>query len=426
MADFSASPAPESSREPWPSREPCLSREPWLSIVGIGEDGRAGLSPAASAALDAAHVVYGGRRHLALAAPLSGEARPWPSPFAGAYDAILARRGEPTCILATGDPFHFGIGAEIARLVPPGEIRAFPQPSAFSLACARLGWPLAECACLTLHGRALTRILPHLQPGTRLLVLSWDETTPGRVAALMAERGLGASRLAVLEAMGGPRERIRSATAEGFGLDGIDPLNTLSIEVLAASDARVLPLAPGLDDALFENDGQLTKAEIRAVTLAALRPRLGERLWDIGGGAGSVAIEWMLRHPAMRAVAVEIRPDRAARIRRNAEALGVPDLAVVEGAAPAALDGLPAPDAVFVGGGVSEPGLLARAAACLPAGGRLVANAVTLEGEAALLAAFADRGGALRRLSVARADPVGGMHGWRAAMPVTQWIWTKP
>ena len=402
------------------------SPEPWLTLVGIGEDGRAGLSPAASAALDAAGVVYGGERHIALAAPLTAEARPWPSPFAGAYDEILARRGEPTCILATGDPFHYGIGAEIARLVPPAEIRTFPQPSAFSLACARLGWPLAECACLTLHGRALTRILPHLQPGSRLLVLSWDGTTPGLVAALMAERGLGASRLTVLEAMGGPRERIRAAAAAGFDLDGIDPLNTLAVEVSAEPDARVLPLSPGLDDAAFESDGQLTKAEIRAVTLAALRPRLGERLWDIGGGAGSVAIEWMLRHPAMRAVAVEARPDRAARIRRNAESLGVPDLAVVEGAAPAALAGLPPPDAVFVGGGVSEPGLLARAAEALPSGGRLVANAVTLEGEAALLGAFSETGGALRRLSVARADPVGGMHGWRAAMPVTQWVWTRP
>ncbi|GJE35234.1 Precorrin-6Y C(5,15)-methyltransferase [decarboxylating] [Methylobacterium oxalidis] len=408
------------------SAAPVSSREPWLTLVGIGEDGRAGLSPAASAALDAAGVVYGGERHIALAAPLAAEARPWPSPFAGAYAEVLARRGEPTCILATGDPFHYGIGAEIARLVPPAEIRAFPQPSAFSLACARLGWPLAECACLTLHGRALTRILPHLQPGARLLVLSWDGTTPGLVAALMAERGLGASRLTVLEAMGGPRERIRAAAAVGFDLDGIDPLNTLAVEVAAEPGAWVLPLAPGLDDAAFESDGQLTKAEIRAVTLAALRPRLGERLWDIGGGAGSVAIEWMLRHPAMRAVAVEARPDRAARIRRNAESLGVPDLAVVEGAAPAALAGLPPPDAVFVGGGVSEPGLLARAAEALPPGGRLVANAVTLEGEAALLGAFSETGGALRRLSVARADPVGGMHGWRAAMPVTQWVWTRP
>jgi len=371
-------------------------------------------------------VVWGGRRHIALAAPLAAETRAWPSPIHEAYPDILARRGRPTCILATGDPFHYGIGAEIARLVPRAEFRAYPQPSAFSLACARLGWSLPDCTCLTLHGRALPLILPHLQPGAQALVLSWDGTTPGQVARLLTERGFGASRLTVLEAMGGPRERIREAVADRFDLDGIDPLNTLAVAVAGGPGARILTLAPGLPDALFESDGQLTKAEIRAVTLAALSPCRGDVLWDIGGGSGSISIEWMLRHPAMRAVAVEARPERAARISRNAQALGVPGLAVVGGTAPAALAGLPAPDAVFIGGGVSEPGVIAAACDALGPGGRCVANAVTLEGEAALLAAFSARGGSLRRLSVARADPVGGMHGWRAAMPVTQWAWTRP
>jgi precorrin-6B C5,15-methyltransferase / cobalt-precorrin-6B C5,C15-methyltransferase len=400
------------------------SPPPWLSIVGIGEDGRAGLSPAAAAALDTAHMVYGGRRHLELAGPLAAETRPWPSPIHDAYPEILARRGAPTCILATGDPFHYGVGAEIARLVPPAEIRAFPQPSAFSLACARLGWPLAECGLVTLHGRALTRIVPYLQPGARLLVLSWDGTTPAALAALLRARGFGASALTVLEAMGGPRERVRTARADAFALEGIDPLNTVALAIAGTGPA--LPLAPGLDDALFENDGQLTKAEIRALTVSALRPHPGQHLWDIGAGAGSVAIEWMLRHPSLRATAIEARPDRAERIRRNAEALGVPDLAVVVGVAPTALDGLPGPDAVFIGGGVSEPGLLEAATAALACGGRCVANAVTLQGEAALLAAFAAHGGSLRRVSVDRASPVGGLHGWRRAMPVTQWAWTKP
>ncbi|MCJ2064139.1 precorrin-6y C5,15-methyltransferase (decarboxylating) subunit CbiE [Methylobacterium sp. J-088] len=396
----------------------------WLSIIGIGEDGRSGLAPAAAAALDAARVVYGGRRHFALAGPLAAETRPWPSPIHEAYPAILARRGEPTGILATGDPFHYGIGAEIARLIPPAEIRTFPQPSAFSLACARLGWPLAECGLVTLHGRALARIVPYLQPGARLLVLSWDGSTPAALAVLLTERGFGASTLTVLEAMGGPRERIRAARAEGFDIGAIDPLNTVAITVAGAG--RALPLAPGLDDALFENDGQLTKAEIRALTLAALRPHPGLHLWDIGAGAGSVAIEWMLRHPSLRATAIEARPERAARIRRNAEALGTPDLAVVTGAAPDALVGLPEPDAIFIGGGVSEPGVLPAALAALKPGGRCVANAVTLEGEAALLTVFAAQGGSLRRFSVDRASPVGGLHGWRPAMPVTQWAWTKP
>ena len=309
--------------------------------------------------------------------------------------------------------------------MPADEIRAFPQASAFSLACARLGWPLAECALVTLHGRALTRIVPHLQPGARVLVLSWDGTTPAALAALLTERGFGASTLTVLEAMGGPHERIRSACADRFDLgDALDPLNTVALTLQGAG--RALPLAPGLDDAWFENDGQLTKSEIRALTLAALRPHPGQHLWDIGAGAGSVSIEWMLRHPVMGATAIEAKPERVARIRRNAEALGVPDLAVVHGAAPAALAGLPPPDAIFLGGGISASGVMDAALAALNTGGRCVANAVTLQGEAVLLAAFAGYGGALRRFSVARADPVGGLHGWRTAMPVTQWAWTKP
>ncbi|MCC0804710.1 precorrin-6y C5,15-methyltransferase (decarboxylating) subunit CbiE [Methylobacterium sp. W2] len=407
------------------SAAPVSSTTPWLTIVGIGEDGRTGLSPAATAALDAAEVVYGGSRHFTLGAPLSAEARVWPRPISDAYPGLLARRGRPTCILATGDPFHYGIGAEIARLLPAAEMRVFPYPSAFSLAAARLGWPLAEITCLTLHGRALERIVPHLQPGARLLVLTWDGTTPEAVAALLTERGFGRSRLVILEAMGGPRESRHEARADAFTLTGIDPLNTLAVEVVADADARVVSLSPGLDDAWFENDGQLTKADIRAVTLAALRPRAGQRLWDIGAGAGSISIEWMLRHPSLCSLAIEANPARAARIARNAARLGVPDLRVVGGEAPAALDGLETPDAIFIGGGVAGAGVLDRALDALKPGGRLVANVVTLEGEAVLLGAFARLGGQLKRLSVAHADPVGHLHGWRAAMPVTQWVWTK-
>ena len=399
---------------------------PWLAVVGIGEDGRAGLSPAASAALDGAGLVIGGRRHLELAGPLSGETLAWPSPLSDAYPAILARRGQPTCVLATGDPFHYGVGAELARLVPAGEIVAYPQPSAFSLAAARLGWPLAEVACLTLHGRALERVIPHLQPGARLLVLSWDGSTPKKLAALMSERGFARSRLTVLEAMGGPRERRRTGLAATFSQDEIDPLNTIAVEVVAEPDARVIPLSPGLDDAWFESDGQLTKAEIRAVTLSALRPRAGQLLWDVGAGSGSIGIEWCLRHPANRAVAIEAREERAGRIRRNARALGVPDLQVVVGRAPDSLAGLPAPDTAFIGGGVSDPALVAAVLAALPRGGRLVANAVTLESEALLLRCHAEHGGTLRRLSIARAEPVGHLTGWRTAMPVTQWALAKP
>ncbi len=414
------------SSKPEPESRDAARPRPWLTILGIGEDGRAGLSPAALAALDAAEFVFGGERHLALAGPLRAETSSWPSPFADAYPAILARRGRPTCILATGDPFHYGIGAEIARLVPADEIRCLPQPSAFSLAAARLGWPLAECDCVSLHGRAFERIIPLLQPGARVLALSWDGTTPERLAALLTERGFGDSTLTVLEAMGGPQERRRRAQAAAFDLSDVHPLNTVGIEVAAAPDARVVTLAPGLDDAWFENDGQLTKSEMRALTLAALAPRAGERLWDVGAGAGSIAIEWCLRHPRNCCLAIEERPDRADRARRNASRLGATAVEVVLGRAPEALAGLPAPDAAFIGGGASDEGVIEAVWEALKPGGRLVVNAVTLETEALIAALYRQYGGAMRRLSVSRLDKVGGMHGWKTAMPVTQWAARKP
>lgn len=399
---------------------------PWLAIVGIGEDGRAGLSPAAQAALDRAELVIGGARHLRLAQPLAAETLVWPSPLSDAFPQILARRGRSICVLATGDPFFYGVGAELARFVPAAEMVCFPQPSAFSLAAARLGWSLPDCACVSLHGRALEKIVPHLQPGARVLALSWDGSTPARLAALLAERGFGGSALTVLEALGGPRERIRRTPAATFDLADIDPLNTVAIEVVGQRGARVVTLAPGLDDGFFENDGQLTKAEIRALTLSALAPRAGELLWDIGAGAGSVAIEWCLRHAHNRAVAVEERPDRAERISRNAQALGATDIAIVVGRAPDALAGLAPPDAVFVGGGLTDAGVFEAAWAALKPGGRLVANAVTIETEARLAALFAHHGGRLRRIALSRAEPVGSLHGWRTAMPVTQWAVEKP
>ncbi|GLK72657.1 precorrin-6y C5,15-methyltransferase (decarboxylating) subunit CbiE [Ancylobacter dichloromethanicus] len=399
----------------------------WLSIVGIGEDGLAGLSPAARAAVEAAECVFGGARHLALAgAAVRGGAHPWPSPFARGIEEVLARRGRPVCVLASGDPFLHGVGATLARHVPAAEMLVFPAPSAFSLACARLGWPLAEVTCLTVHGRSLDLVRAHLHPGRRLLLLTSDGAGPGEIAARLAGSGFGHSRLTVLEALGGPRERLRTARAEGFALDGIDPLNLLAIEVAAGEGARLLARAPGLPDELFEHDGQLTKREIRAVTLSALGPRRGELLWDIGAGAGSVGIEWMLADPSLTAIGIEERPERAARARRNAGALGVPGLEIVEGRAPEALAGLPTPDAIFIGGGASEPGVLDVALNALKPGGRLVVNAVTLETEALLIARHGALGGELVRLSVARAMPVGGLTGWRPAMPVTQWSWSKP
>jgi precorrin-6B C5,15-methyltransferase / cobalt-precorrin-6B C5,C15-methyltransferase len=398
----------------------------WLSIVGIGEDGAAALSPAARALVESAEVVFGGQRHLALAAPLiHGRARPWPTPFGRAVAEVLAERPKRVCVLASGDPFLYGIGAQLARQVPPAEMVTMPAPSAVSLAAARLGWPLAETTLLALNGRALDLVRPHLHPGAHILALSAGAETPGALAHLLATSGFGQSRLIILEALGGPRERIRSTLAADFDLAAIDPLNTIGIEVVAGAQARIIPRAPGLTDSLFEHDGQITKREIRALTLSALAPRRGERLWDIGAGAGSVAIEWMFADNSLRSIAVEADAERAARIARNAAALGVPALEVVHASAPAALARLARPDAIFIGGGASEPGVLDRCIEALPAGGRLVVNAVTLATEAQLMAQHAALGGELIRIAIARAEPLGDKTGWRPAMPITQWSWTK-
>jgi precorrin-6Y C5,15-methyltransferase (decarboxylating) len=412
------------SADPLPRETAAAPR--WLSIVGIGEDGIDGLSPVARRLIEQADVVFGGKRHLALAKDvMRGAARPWPSPFDRAVPEVLAYRGRQVCVLASGDPFCHGVGAVLARHVSPAETIVMPAPSAFSLAAARLGWALPEVTQLSLHARDLDLIRPHLQPHARVLVLTSDGEGPGALARLLVALGFGGSSLIVLEALGGPRERMHGTTAARFNLSVIDPLNVVAIEIVADENARVLARTSGLPERLYEHDGQLTKREIRAVTLSALAPCRGQLLWDIGAGAGSIAIEWMLADPSMRAIAVEARADRAARIARNAGAFGVPGLRVVEGAAPAALGDLPHPDAVFVGGGASDPGVLDAALSALPTGGRLVVNAVTLESEALLLARHAAHGGELVRIAVSRAAPVGGMTGWRPALPVTQWSLVK-
>ena len=399
----------------------------WLSIVGIGEDGAAGLGEAARRAVEGAAVVFGAKRHLELAAPLiRGEARAWPVPFDASMAAVTALRDQKTCVLASGDPFHFGVGATLSRSIDPSEMETFPAPSAFSLGAARLGWALQDTETVSLHGRPLALLRPLLHPGRRILALTSGGGSPAEVAALLTQTGFGASRLHVLEALGGPDERQSAFPASEVGSRGFDPLNLLGIEVAAEAHARILPLGAGLADSLFEHDGQITKREIRAPTLAALAPRRGELLWDVGAGSGSIGIAWMLTHPSLAAVAVEGHPERAERIRRNAESFGVPGLKTVCGSAPEALAGLPPPDAIFLGGGGSDPGVADAAIAALKPGGRLVANAVTLEMEALLLSLHANRGGELCRLAVSRAAPVGGMTGWRPAMPVTQWSWTKP
>jgi precorrin-6Y C5,15-methyltransferase (decarboxylating) len=409
-----------------PLRHETAAPRRWLSIVGIGEDGVDGLTPASRRLIEQADIVFGGKRHLGLAKNLiRGATRAWPSPFAGAVAEVLAHRDRQVCVLASGDPFCHGVGAVLARQICPEQMIVVPAPSAFSLAAARLGWSLPDVTPLSLHGRALDLIRPHLQPAARVLALTSDGEGPGALAKLLVALGFGESSLTVLEALGGPRECVRTVIARAFDLGAVDPLNVVAIDVRAGPHARLLTRAPGLPDALYEHDGQLTKREIRAVTLSALAPCRGQLLWDVGAGAGSIAIEWMLADPSMRAAAIEARADRAARIVRNAAAFGVPGLEVIAGAAPAALANLSRPAAVFVGGGAADPGVLDAATSALASGGRLVVNAVTLETEALLLARHAALGGTLIRIAVSRAEPVGGMMGWRPALPVTQWSWTK-
>ncbi|MER8393261.1 precorrin-6y C5,15-methyltransferase (decarboxylating) subunit CbiE [Mesorhizobium sp. M0045] len=399
----------------------------WLTIIGIGEDGVAGLGDEAKRLIAEAEFVFGGKRHLALVASLvKGEARAWPTPFDAEMRDVLALSGRRVCVLASGDPFYHGVGVILARKVAAEDMRVIPAPSAFSLAASRLGWALQDVETVSLHGRSLDLIRPLLHDCTRILALTSDRDAPEAIARLLTELGFGASRLTVLEALGGPNERLRSASAGTFDLAKINPLNVLAIEVESTPQAPILPLTAGRADLLFEHDGQITKREVRAVTLSALAPRRGELLWDIGAGSGSIGIEWMLAHPSMRAIAVEADPSRAARIRRNAAACGVPGLAVVEDSAPQALAGLETPAAIFIGGGGSDAGVLETAIDALPAGGRLVANAVTLEMEVLLLSRHAALGGELTRIAISRASPVGSMQAWRPAMPVTQWSWAKP
>jgi precorrin-6Y C5,15-methyltransferase (decarboxylating) len=400
---------------------------PWLAVVGIGEDGLAGLSAAARTLVETAEVLVGGARHLRMV-PERGDAERimWSSPLADTIAAIAARRGRRVAVLASGDPMWFGVGAVLGRRFSREEITILPQPSAFSLAAARLGWPVAECAMVSLHGRPLDSLRLQLMPGRHVLALSEDGGTPAAVAALLTALGWGPSRLTVFSDLGGPREAVVTDEARCWRGRRVADLNTLALECRAGPGARALSRLAGLPDDAFEHDGQLTKREVRAATMAALAPLAGETLWDVGAGCGSIAIEWLRAGERGAAVAVERDPARAARIARNAAALGVPGLRVVLGSAPAALAGLPPPDAVFVGGGIGVPGLLPALWEALPAGGRLVANVVTAEGELLLLDWHNRHGGALTRIAVSRAEPAGTHHLWRPLASVTQLAAVKP
>ncbi len=360
----------------------------------------------------------GAERHLSLLPGVGAARIVWPVPFADGIPLLLGLRGRRVAMLASGDPFWYGAGTSVTRHLASGEWRALPAPPTFSLAAARLGWALETTACLGLHAAPLARLRRHLAPGARVIVLLRDGPAVADLSAFLSGLGFGASCLTVMESLGGPRERVRTAGATDFGL--ADVAHPVAVGIEVAGQGAPLGWTGGLPDATFEHDGQITRRPVRAITLSTLAPKPGERLWDIGAGSGSIGIEWLLAHPSTEAVAIEPRRDRAVRVRANADALGADRLVLVEGSAPEALDGLPAPHAVFVGGGLSEP-LLGAVWDRLAPGGRLVCNAVTLEGEALLAGWQARAGGSLLRIALAEAGPLGGKRGWKAAYPVVQW-----
>jgi precorrin-6B C5,15-methyltransferase / cobalt-precorrin-6B C5,C15-methyltransferase len=394
----------------------------WLDIVGIGEDGMAGLSAQARCCVEAAEFIVGGSRHHLLSGKVAAQRIAWPSPFDAMIDTLKQHRGKRLVVLVTGDPLWYSVGARITKAIPAAEIRFHPQLSAFQWAACRLGWSLADVETLTVHGRPAEQIIPYFSPGARMLVLTKNRDSPPEVAAMLSERGYGASRLTVLAALGGPDECRFDGIAREWGPE-VPDFHLLAVECVAGPQTRIWPRT-GLPDDAYRHDGKLTKQVVRAAALARLAPQRAGILWDIGAGCGSIGIEWMRAAPEARAIAIEPEAERRAMAVHNAFALGAPALKIVEGRAPEALAGLPAPDAVFIGGGVSAANILAGIDALKPFG-RLVAHAVTLESETVLAEAYATHGGELVRISAQALEPVGSYHGWKPAMPVTQWFLTK-
>lgn len=394
----------------------------WLHIVGIGEDGLDGLTPATRTVVEAAEIIVGGERHQNLV-DISAQRISWPSPFDTLIDVLKSHQGKRVVVLATGDPLWYSVGARIGREIGPNEITYHPQVGAFQMAAARMGWSMADLETLTVHGRPVEQMIAFIQPDQRLLILTTGAETPEQIAGFLNERGFGQSRMSVLAAMGGENEQRFDGVASTWDHQ-VPAFNTLAVECIAAPDAALLPRVPGLSDQLFQGDGTMTKQEIRAVTLAKLMPMRGALLWDVGCGCGSVAVEWMRAARYAHAIGIEPRADRRTFAANNALALGVPKLELIDGMVPQALDGLKSPDAIFIGGGLSVETFQACWDALRPLG-RLVVNAVTLESEAILLDLFKTHGGEMARIQISRADAVGRVTGWRPSMPVTQWSLVK-
>ncbi|NJL61322.1 MAG: precorrin-6y C5,15-methyltransferase (decarboxylating) subunit CbiE [Methylacidiphilales bacterium] len=398
----------------------------WLSIVGINEDGLEGLSNIALSLINHAEIIVGGSRHLAMLPKEDlREKFTWKSPINDSIIEILQHRGKSICILASGDPMCYGIGTTILRHIDISEITIIPAPSTFSLVCSRLGWSLTEVETLNLCGRPPTLLQSYIYPGAKLLILSQGKNTPAIASDILTKRGFGASKITVLERIGGIQERIVEGIAAKWQEMEIADLNAIAVDCIADVGVTNLSRLPGLPDNAYHHDGQLTKREVRAITLSTLAPHPGELLWDVGAGCGSISIEWMRSHPRCRAIAIEQSSLRLQYIADNAVALGTPNLQIINGKSPAAMKGLPQPDAIFIGGGVTAEGLFDICWDALRIGGRLVANVVTIEGEQKLFAWREQVGGELIRVGIQRAEPIGKFSGWKAIAPVTQWVVIK-
>jgi len=398
----------------------------WLTIIGMGEDGCEGLSSRARLKLAEAEVIVGSSRLLALLPSSSAERHEWPQPFSAVVERIKPLRGKRTVILATGDPMNYGIARKIKEFVPSAEMEIFPHLSAFSLAAARLAWPLPDCDTLTLHGRDASNIEGFIQPNARLLVLTADATTIPEVTHRLVSRGFGESRVSVLENMGGEREGLTTFEANACPPRQFSNLNTLAIHCVASPDAKIYSRVPGLPDDAFLHDGQITKREVRAATLSALAPAPDQLLWDVGAGCGSIAIEWMRATRGCEAIAFECNAEREKIIAQNAERLGTPRIKVVCGEAPVTFVNQPPPDAVFIGGGLGRPGVFETAWEHLKPGGNIVVNVITVEGELHLYDLQEKHGGDLVRIEVSNLTHIGPLRALKPRMPVLQWRARKP
>ncbi|WP_390912663.1 precorrin-6y C5,15-methyltransferase (decarboxylating) subunit CbiE [Pseudosulfitobacter sp. SM2401] len=398
-----------------------MSETPWLTIVGLGEDGPEAMSPASLKALEDAEIIMGAPRHLALLPDLKADRIEWPIPFSNGIPILAGLRGHRVVVLASGDPFWYGAGSVLARNFAPAEWRALAGPATFSLAAAHMGWPLEDTICIGLHAAPLSRLRPHLGHDAQAIVLLRDGAAVADLGAYLEGLGFGDTEMTVMEALGGPRQKVRTAVPATLPADIAHPV---CVALKISGKGAEFTHASGRADALFANDGQITKRPVRALTLSALAPAFGEHLWDLGAGSGSIAIEWLLSHPSLSATAVEVDPTRAERATQNALHLGVDRLKIVNAAALDVIAGLPKPDVVFIGGGVSQQ-LLDALWQTVPMGTRIVANAVTLEAEALLAKWHGHRGGELLRIELAHSKPLGSKRGWSSAYPIVQWSVTR-